>query len=270
MSEYTPNLNLFKYNPSTDGKEVFSIEQALNNNWDILDDCPSVNTTKLGRTWYRVWNDGFKEMGGELNTATTTRTWTTPSLSSNTSYGTISSSTSAQTAYTLFNGGAFDVPKGSATGYVYWTFPNDVKFTTMKATDGFVSGVCNGADKVTLAVKSNNAWTDVGSITLSSSGTSQRTTNLTQVQTNQIRLTISATVGVWPARVKNIVFTGTEYVIASNSITFPTAFSDTNYSYAFGCYGGSGVNVYTTEKTVSGMTLYSTNATQASWIAMGY
>ena len=38
MSELTPNLGLFKYNTSTDGKEVFSITTALNNNWDILDE----------------------------------------------------------------------------------------------------------------------------------------------------------------------------------------------------------------------------------------
>lgn len=35
--EYTENLKLFKYNPETDGKQVFSIDQALNYNWDILD-----------------------------------------------------------------------------------------------------------------------------------------------------------------------------------------------------------------------------------------
>lgn len=38
MSELTPNLGLFKYDLSTDGKEVFSINTALNNNWDILDE----------------------------------------------------------------------------------------------------------------------------------------------------------------------------------------------------------------------------------------
>ena len=38
MSEFTPNLHLFKYNPDTDGKEVFSLTQALNNNWDVLDE----------------------------------------------------------------------------------------------------------------------------------------------------------------------------------------------------------------------------------------
>lgn len=35
--EYTKNLNLFKYDTATDGKEVFSIDKALNANWDIID-----------------------------------------------------------------------------------------------------------------------------------------------------------------------------------------------------------------------------------------
>ena len=38
MSTTTPNLGLFKYNPTTDGKEVFSIKTALNDNWDIIDE----------------------------------------------------------------------------------------------------------------------------------------------------------------------------------------------------------------------------------------
>lgn len=37
MSSTTPNLNLFKYDTATDGKEVFSIETALNDNWDLID-----------------------------------------------------------------------------------------------------------------------------------------------------------------------------------------------------------------------------------------
>lgn len=39
MSERTPNLGLFKYNVVEDGKQPFSIEKALNENWDILDKC---------------------------------------------------------------------------------------------------------------------------------------------------------------------------------------------------------------------------------------
>ena len=94
MSEYTPNLNLFKYNTSTDGKEVFSIAQALNHNWDILDNMdllpdqtdkagyvlttdgaeaswgqtgeiyPVIETYINGTSWYRVYSDGWCEQSG--------------------------------------------------------------------------------------------------------------------------------------------------------------------------------------------------------------
>lgn len=37
MSNITPNLELFKYDLSTDGKEPFSITDSLNNNWDKID-----------------------------------------------------------------------------------------------------------------------------------------------------------------------------------------------------------------------------------------
>ena len=37
MAEYTENLKLFKYDPIMDAKQVFSITDALNYNWDILD-----------------------------------------------------------------------------------------------------------------------------------------------------------------------------------------------------------------------------------------
>lgn len=37
MSELTPNLKLFKYDTLIDGKIPFSIDDALNQNWDILD-----------------------------------------------------------------------------------------------------------------------------------------------------------------------------------------------------------------------------------------
>lgn len=37
MSETTTNLELFKYNPNTDGDQTFNIDEALNNNLDIID-----------------------------------------------------------------------------------------------------------------------------------------------------------------------------------------------------------------------------------------
>lgn len=44
MSTYTKNLNLFKYDVTADEKVPFSITDALNNNWDIIDSkCGSSN-----------------------------------------------------------------------------------------------------------------------------------------------------------------------------------------------------------------------------------
>lgn len=37
MSANTPNLGLFKYDPSTDGAQTFNVERALNENWDKVD-----------------------------------------------------------------------------------------------------------------------------------------------------------------------------------------------------------------------------------------
>lgn len=37
MSSLTDYLKLFKYNTATDGKETFSIDTSMNNNWDIID-----------------------------------------------------------------------------------------------------------------------------------------------------------------------------------------------------------------------------------------
>lgn len=37
MSHMTPNLNLFKYDVTTDSNVPFSITKALNDNWDIID-----------------------------------------------------------------------------------------------------------------------------------------------------------------------------------------------------------------------------------------
>lgn len=37
MSTYTPNLNLLKKNPLTEGSDVFNIETMMNDNWDKID-----------------------------------------------------------------------------------------------------------------------------------------------------------------------------------------------------------------------------------------
>lgn len=47
MSSTTKNLGLFKYDTDIDIDEVFSIEQALNDNWDIIDSAIPTKTSQL-------------------------------------------------------------------------------------------------------------------------------------------------------------------------------------------------------------------------------
>lgn len=49
MAGYTEFLKLFKYDPTTDGNNVFSINQALNENWDKLDAAvENMSSRKIG------------------------------------------------------------------------------------------------------------------------------------------------------------------------------------------------------------------------------
>lgn len=47
MSTTTEKLALFKYDPSTDGAQTFNIKQAMNDNWDKIDDAVKAIDTAL-------------------------------------------------------------------------------------------------------------------------------------------------------------------------------------------------------------------------------
>ena len=84
MSEYTKKLKLFKYEIGKDDDAPFSIERALNHNWDIIDehitdtDLSSVDMVECAvviKTYtnessgYRIWSDGWCEQWGLLTMA---------------------------------------------------------------------------------------------------------------------------------------------------------------------------------------------------------
>ena len=72
MGARTQNLGLFKYDPVADSALPFSIDDALNANWDILDTkACSPETVVDGTTWYRRFTDGWKEQGGLISLAET-------------------------------------------------------------------------------------------------------------------------------------------------------------------------------------------------------
>ncbi|WP_221885994.1 tail fiber protein [Paenibacillus zeisoli] len=48
MASSTPNLNLLKKNPATDGNDTFNIDTMLNQNWDKIDGAIGKVQTDLG------------------------------------------------------------------------------------------------------------------------------------------------------------------------------------------------------------------------------
>ena len=67
MANLTPNLGLFKYDPSTDTDQVFSFEQALNDNWDKID---SSVVNKAGDTMtgsLTMYGIGYDPATGAIN-----------------------------------------------------------------------------------------------------------------------------------------------------------------------------------------------------------
>ena len=47
MADETKNLKLFKYNTRTDRQEKFSIDDALNDNWDKVDEAVNANKESI-------------------------------------------------------------------------------------------------------------------------------------------------------------------------------------------------------------------------------
>lgn len=82
MSSNTPNLNLLKKNPATDGNETFNVQTMLNENWDKIDEAigdlaeghsgalvlssvPPANPT-TDTFWYEDLGDSL-DLGGETS-----------------------------------------------------------------------------------------------------------------------------------------------------------------------------------------------------------
>ena len=62
MSTTTENLNLFKYDPIQDAKKTFNIQQALNNNWDKID---NMTPTKANTALSNLTDEGKAKFDGQ-------------------------------------------------------------------------------------------------------------------------------------------------------------------------------------------------------------
>lgn len=276
MSTTTANLGLFKYDTTTDGASPFNINTALNNNWDIIDTAVgtggSPTTVVSGDTWYRQWSDGWKEQGGEVSLTSTDVDFIMPTLTANgtpggDTYATWTNDTYSEggsTPYHIFDKNTNTYWAGNGLNWVRFYSPIPVKLTEIYFINHLNGGGCN----FSLSGSNNNEdW-----VFLTQTTDKLETYQTISITTSQYFKYFQILVTEYDGRpkIKELEFHGKYKTSVANSITFPVAFSNTNYSYTFANQDGGGMDAYVSNKTTTGMTLSNTNSGSASWTACGY
>lgn len=283
MTTTTQNLGLFKYNTDTDGALSFNINQALNDNWDIIDENVVSSSFVLGETGYLKMSNGFIINYGLAYTGTQEATFTTPKKSSNGTLGGNSFAVAASSVYqTLEPYKMFDKDYSNAssvwrtsgsTGWVKIYNPDPIKITQLRITNhnngasgqtptkGNVYGSNDNSNWTLVTTWTNSVTTNSGKWYISMADNS----NFYNYYKWEITDCSGSTIIVC-----EIDITATYIVYATNSITFPYAFT-TDYSYALSYYNGGIGNSCATALSTTGMSLYTnSNAEKVYYIAMGY
>ena len=283
MSTTTPNLGLFKYNPETDGKETFSITTALNNNWDILDNAMS-STSSLGESGYMKFNNGLLINYGQASISSQEVTWQQPVLSSNGTMGRDTFACATSGVYgACYAWKAFD--NSSSTDWISSAQANSwISFyssTPIAVSQLVVSEEYYASSIKIQACNDNQNWVQVGSWTRNITiGSNAKGISTIPVDTegnhyNYYRLLYDgqSTNGSnsYFFAAYSITITATYTTWSIDTITFPQAFTTTNYAYSLaylnGVFGGS----YASALTTTGMTLQNnSNADAVYYIAVGY
>ena len=275
MSTLTPNLGLFKYNPETDGKETFSITTALNNNWDILDNVMS-STSSLGESGYMKFNNGLTINYGQASISSQEVPWQQPILTSDGVIGGDSFAVRAQIVNSQYAYHGFDknnstytyysANNGTDTGLVMY-FPIPVKMTSITLTAAQntapTGNILPGTDAVTW-LSPIGTW----------SGMATNSSVVIPLDNNDFYQYYKISPTTWDyiwTTLKEVSITATYITQALNSITFPCAFTTTNYAYSLAYRNGRFGDSYAKTLTNTGMTLQNnSNADAVYYIAVGY
>lgn len=273
MSTTTPNLGLFKYNPETDGKETFSITTALNNNWDLIDSA-IIQSGSSGESGYAKLNNGLIINYGQASISSQEVEWTTPKLVQNDVLG---GNTYAVACDSAINGTAaymaFDGVDGSywlsGAGYPHWLtlyIPEKARITAFRyngTSEGnyFSAGIVQASDD-------NSNWESLYTF---SGIRAQITYNFSNDKFYKYYRLYGTTGDYTHAVICELVYYGTTMTTAINNITFPQAFTSTNYAYSLAYKNGVFGESYATNLTTTGMTLQNNSSADAVYyIAVGY
>ena len=279
MSTTTPNLNLFKYNPTTDGKETFSIETALNNNWDKIDNLVSGSS---GASGYGKLGNGLIINYGKAATGSQDIAFEQPTLSANGTMGGTSFAVSCNgyyasgyEAWRAFNGNTSDYWDSTmAPSTITMYNPTPLKVSKLRITNWSAQFPNAGSVQ---ASNDNSTWTSLVSGWTNSNYTVNATWDINVNSTNYYkyyRLTVSSNTvynnGVYTC-IANMQMVGTYTTTVGKTITFPLAFTNTNYAYSLAYLNGEFGKSYATSMTKTGITIQNNStATNVYYIAVGY
>ena len=166
MSTKTKNLELFKYDPTADGANTFNIDQALNGNWDKLDNevAARVKTAELAAEVKKVVKDGSltaADLGAEKAGAVAALKKKVDALGAvdvgadptGSAASAVSTHNTSASAHSALFAAKQDKIKGKKGKYVGFTADNTV---------GEVDAPASGGSRITLTFASDfvgQAWT---------------------------------------------------------------------------------------------------------------
>lgn len=276
MSTTTPNLGLFKYNTDTDGKEIFSINQALNANWDILDNMMS-STSSLGESGYMKFDNGLCINYGKASIGSQTANWIQPTLTEN---GTLGESSFAVATTTQYGDAAYqgfdendNTVFSSSSGDLFLYSNTPLKIQTIQFINFHSNHSYHVAGGSVYGSNNGTNWDTLTTFTLSVSGNK---TPYTIEVNSPSEYTYYKIVGTSFLEGKYWTFyqcyvTATYTTTALNNITFPQSFVTTNYSYSLAYKNGEFGSSYATTLNKTGMTLRNnSSADSVFYIAIGY
>lgn len=280
MSTLTENLGLFKYDTSTDGSMPFNINQALNNNWDIIDSAISNGslsaTCSLSENGFIKFNNGLIINYGNAITGSQTASFVQPTLSANGTLGeeefaVATTNQYLQQAYYGFDDNDNTV-FGSSSGdlFIYSSIPlkiQELQFINFHSNHSYDirGGSIYGSN-------TNENWSLITTFTQATEGDRVPYT-LTVNSPNEYKYyKIQGTTFVegkyWTFY--QCYITATYTTTALNQITFPQAFTSTNYAYSLAYRNGTFGNSYAINLTSTGMTLQNNSKADAVYyIAIG-
>lgn len=226
--------------------------------------------------WLLVLSNKLLINYGKANISAQVNTLMQPVISSN---GTMGGNTVAVTGtgnydgtnsmYYIFNGNNTSIYRFNAVGGPKIYFPYPTRITTLTWNQ---NNTANGG--LDLKVSNNGStWTQVTNITKNLTYyTCSITTNLSTDSYYQYYWLNRTDTAGWLYIYGDLQLTGTYKTSAVNSITFPCAYTTTNYAQTLNFYGGADNGSYTTSRSKTGINIdnLSPNATNVYYITTGY